>query len=132
LAILAACRNRSHQHKRQAWHLPIHLYKPSTKRAGVRRGLLATSPMALHNQMMDAILPRLQEIFRVVLLDDTLILTPETSGKDFEAWDSLTHVTLMVHAERAFKIQFTSSEIAGWQNAGELAKLIENRLQPKG
>ena len=88
--------------------------------------------MALHNQIMDAILARLQEIFRAVLLDDTLILTPETSGKDFEAWDSLTHVTLMVHAERAFKIQFTSSEIAGWQNAGELAKLIESRLAQKG
>jgi acyl carrier protein len=82
--------------------------------------------------MMDATFARLQDIFRAVLLDDTLTLTPETSGKDFEAWDSLTHVTLMVHAERAFGIQFTSSEISSWQNAGELAQLIEARLQKKG
>lgn len=80
---------------------------------------------------MDAIFARLEDIFQAVLLDDSLTLTPETSGKDFEAWDSLTHVTLMVHAERAFGIQFTSSEISGWQNAGELAQLIERRLRQK-
>ena len=80
---------------------------------------------------MDAIFARLEGIFRTVLLDDSLTLAPETSGKDFEAWDSLTHVTLMVHAERAFGIQFSSSEISGWQNAGELAQLIESRLRQK-
>lgn len=78
---------------------------------------------------MNAIYDRLQDIFRTVLLDDTLTLTPETSGKDFEAWDSLTHVTVMVHVERAFHIQFTSSEISGWENAGQLAHLIDSRLQ---
>jgi acyl carrier protein len=61
-----------------------------------------------------------------------LTLAPETSGKDLDAWDSLTHVTVMVHVERAFGIQFTSSEISGWQNVGELARLIEDRLQQKG
>jgi acyl carrier protein len=81
---------------------------------------------------MNEIYGRLEEIFRAVLLDDALTLTPETSGKDLDAWDSLTHVTVMVHAERAFGIQFTSSEISGWQNVGELARLIEDRLQQKG
>lgn len=80
---------------------------------------------------MNEIYARLQDIFRTVLLDDALTLTPETSGKDLEAWDSLTHVTVMVHVERAFDIQFTSSEISGWQNVGELAKLVEERLQQK-
>lgn len=97
----------------------------------VRMHLLASRRLALHNSMMNEIYARLEEIFRTVLLDDTLTLTPETSGKDFEGWDSLTHVTLMVHAERTFGIQFTNSEIAGWQTAGELARLIEARLQQK-
>ncbi|HEX7448024.1 MAG TPA: acyl carrier protein [Pirellulales bacterium] len=95
------------------------------------RALLASPQWALHNTEMNEIYSRLEEIFRTVLQDDALTLTPETSGKDFEGWDSLTHVTLMVHAERAFGIQFTNSEIAGWQNAGELAQLIEARLQQK-
>jgi acyl carrier protein len=81
---------------------------------------------------MDAIYARLEEIFRAVLLDDTVTLTPETSGKDLEAWDSLTHVSVMVQAERAFDIQFTSSEVSGWENVGELAQLIEGRLREKG
>ena len=81
---------------------------------------------------MNATYARLEEIFRTVLLDDSVTLTPETSGKDFEAWDSLTHVTVMVHVERAFDIQFTSSEISGWENVGQLAELIDARLRQKG
>ncbi len=80
---------------------------------------------------MDAILARLEQIFRTVLLDDSLTLTPQTSGKDLDGWDSLTHVTVMVHAEREFGVRFTSSEISGWQNVGELAELIEARLRQK-
>lgn len=80
---------------------------------------------------MNEIYARLEEIFRSVLQDDRLTLTPETSGKDFESWDSLSHVTLMIHVEREFGVQFTSSEISGWQNAGELAQLIEDRLRQK-
>ncbi len=81
---------------------------------------------------MNAIYDRLEAIFRNVLLDDTVKLTPETSGKDLEAWNSLTHVTVMVEAEQAFGVQFTSSEISEWENVGELAKLIESRLREKG
>lgn len=92
---------------------------------------VAAGRLALHNEGMNEIYARLEEIFRAVLLDDALTLTPETSGKDFEAWDSLTHVTVMVHVERSFGIQFTSSEISGWENVGQLAQLIKSRLQQK-
>ena len=80
---------------------------------------------------MDAIYARLQDIFRAVLMDNAVTLTPETSAKDLEAWNSLTHVTVMVEAERAFEIRFTSSEITDWKNVGELAQLIEGRLRQK-
>ncbi len=81
---------------------------------------------------MNEIYARLEQIFRAVLMDDSLTLTPETCGKDLEAWDSLTHVTVVVQTEQAFGIQFTSSEISEWQNVGELAQLIERRLREKG
>ena len=110
---------------------PLQSAHNGNQQAHSGRLLLASQPLKSHNNTMNAILARLEEIFRTVLLDDTLTLTPETSGKDFEAWDSLTHVTVMVHAERAFNIQFTSSEISGWQNAGELVQLIEDRLRQK-
>jgi acyl carrier protein len=82
--------------------------------------------------LMDETLARLQKIFQTVFLDDHLTISPATSGKDFEGWDSLTHVTLMVHVERTFDIQFTSSEIAAWTNVGELAQLIDASLRKKG
>ncbi|HUY32673.1 MAG TPA: acyl carrier protein [Pirellulales bacterium] len=81
---------------------------------------------------MNETFARLQKIFQDVFLDDRLTITPETSSKDFESWDSLTHVTLMVHVERVFDIQFTSSEIAAWKDVGELEQLIEVRLRQKG
>src|SRR5258708_13180022 len=59
---------------------------------------------------------RLQKIFQDVFLDDGLTISPETNSNDFEGWDSLTHVTLMVHVERAFDIQFTISETAPCKN----------------
>lgn len=80
---------------------------------------------------MDENFARLEQIFRTVLLDESLTLSPETSGKDLDGWDSLTHVTVMVHAEREFGLRFTSSEISGWRNVGELAQLIDARLQQK-
>jgi acyl carrier protein len=75
---------------------------------------------------------RLQKIFQDVFLDDGLTISAETNSNDFEGWDSLTHVTLMVHVERVFDIQFTSSEIASWKNVGELEQLIEARVRQKG
>jgi acyl carrier protein len=82
--------------------------------------------------MMNETFDRLQKIFQTVFLDDHLTISPQTSAEDFESWDSLTHVTLMVHVERTFDIQFTSSEIAAWKNVGELLQLIETRLRKKG
>jgi acyl carrier protein len=77
-------------------------------------------------------LARLQKIFQDVFLDDGLTLSPETNSDEFESWDSLTHVTLMVHVERVFDIQFTSSEIAAWKDVGELVQLIDARQRQKG
>jgi acyl carrier protein len=81
--------------------------------------------------MMTETLDRLQDIFRVVFLDDDLTISRLSTADDFDGWDSLTHVTLMVHVESAFGVQFTSSEIAAWKNVGELVQLVEARVREK-
>jgi acyl carrier protein len=68
------------------------------------------------------------EIFRDILDEEDLVLAPETTAEDVEAWDSLTHVQLMVAIEKRFGIKFTSREISGFQNVGELLAAIENKL----
>ena len=56
------------------------------------------------------------------------MLTDETTADDVEEWDSLSHVQLIVAIEKAFGIKFTSNEILGWNNVGELIDAIEKRL----
>jgi acyl carrier protein len=59
-------------------------------------------------------------------IDDTGI-TLDTSAKDIEEWDSLSHIRLIVAVERKFKIKFKNSEIESLQSVGDLAALIETK-----
>lgn len=72
-------------------------------------------------------LAQLNQVFQQVFDDDELEVTPETSAKDVEGWDSLMHVTLIVNVEKAFNVKFSSSEVAALQNVGDLIHLIEAR-----
>jgi acyl carrier protein len=75
--------------------------------------------------LMEDRLNRLNQVFQDVFDDDELKVTPQTSAKDIEGWDSLMHVTLVVNVEKAFKVKFSSSEVASLQNVGDLLNLIE-------
>jgi acyl carrier protein len=74
---------------------------------------------------MEDRLKRLNQVFQDVFDDDELNVTPQTAAKDIEGWDSLMHVTLVVNVEKAFKVKFSSSEVASLQNVGDLLSLIE-------
>jgi len=70
---------------------------------------------------------RLTTIFRDVFDDDELELKPEFTAKDVDGWDSLTHLRVILSAEQAFRVKFTTSEIGKLQNVGDLATLIQAR-----
>jgi acyl carrier protein len=72
-------------------------------------------------------LGRLNQVFRDVFDDDELEISRRTTADDVEGWDSLMHVTLIVNVEKAFKVKFSSSEVAALQNVGELLDLINAR-----
>lgn len=75
-----------------------------------------------------AIMKQVNDIFIDVLDNDDIKLTRETSAKDIEEWDSLNHIQLVVAIEKHFKQRFTSSEIQGWKNVGEMCDAIAKRL----
>jgi acyl carrier protein len=75
-------------------------------------------------------LSRLTTVFHDVFEDDAIALTRATTAATVPAWDSVMHITLMMSAERAFKIRFKSGDVAGLKNVGELVDLID-RLQAK-
>jgi len=72
-------------------------------------------------------LEELQEIFREVFDDASLVITPETSAMDIEAWDSLSHLRLVMAMEAEFRIQFDFEELNALRNVGEMMVLIQQK-----
>jgi len=70
---------------------------------------------------------KLTNVFREVFDDDTLIIHNEMTADDIDAWDSLSHVNLMIATELAFGIEFKQSEIQSFNNVGELIKRIKKK-----
>ena len=76
---------------------------------------------------MDSTLARIQKVIRNVFEDDSLVITPETTAADIEAWDSVMHVTLMMEIEAAFTVRFSTSAIAYLKTVGDLVALVESK-----
>ena len=71
---------------------------------------------------------KLQEIFRDVFGDDSIVLFVEMTSNDVEDWDSLSHINLISDIEANFGITFTTDEIMGTKNVGEFIRVIESKL----
>jgi acyl carrier protein len=74
-----------------------------------------------------SIYAKLTRIFRDVLDDENIELSPGVTAKDVDGWDSLTHIRLLMEIERAFHIKFSTSEIGRLENVGSLVALIGSR-----
>jgi acyl carrier protein len=67
---------------------------------------------------------RLTPIFRDIFDDNTLEIHDAMTASDVEAWDSLSHVDLIVAVEKEFKIRMTTAEVRRLQNVGDFIRLI--------
>ena len=72
----------------------------------------------------EEIISRIQDIARDIFEDDTLIINDTTTANDVEAWDSLTHLSLMNELEVEFKVEFTLDEISKSKCIGELVDAV--------
>lgn len=68
------------------------------------------------------------DICRDVFEDETLQMSESTTAEDIEAWDSLTHLTLVSELEDAFEVSFTLEEVTGKKNLGELVTALMNHI----
>lgn len=71
------------------------------------------------------ILLKVQDVFRDVLDNDEIELSPETSSNDIDEWDSLSHIQLIVAIEDALDVEFTSQAIISWKNVGDMVTYIQ-------
>ena len=78
--------------------------------------------------MNDTIETRLNQTIRMVFGDYEIVVDRTTSAPDVEGWDSLTHINLIVAIEREFKIRFTTAEVQGMKNVGDLIDSIAGKI----
>jgi acyl carrier protein len=67
---------------------------------------------------------RLEDIFREIFNEDTLVLSDETTPQDVPGWDSVAHINLMFGIEQTFGVQFTGEELAAMGSFGEIKKFL--------
>ena len=68
---------------------------------------------------------RVCDVVVEVFKTDHTSLSPETTRRDIEAWDSLGHVMLMMRLEKTFGIRFSSADIGQPQTVAQLCELVE-------
>ena len=64
------------------------------------------------------------DIFRHILRDDALELTPNTTPDDVPGWDSMNHIALVVEAECRFGVTFEPDDIDALHSVGDLIAAI--------
>jgi acyl carrier protein len=80
---------------------------------------------------MPDLLPEIQDIFRDIFDNETLVITPESNASKVEDWDSLAHVNLVTAIEKNYKIKFGLGELQELKNVGDMIELIQKKLAAK-
>lgn len=68
------------------------------------------------------------EIFREIFDDDSLVVNDATNADDIEDWDSLEQINILVAMEKKFEIKFSVNDVDGLENVGQTIDLIERKL----
>jgi len=77
---------------------------------------------------VNEIIAQVNDIFKDVLDNDEVVISASSTANDVDEWDSLTHIQLIVAIEKHFKIRFSSGEIQGFKNVGEMCQAIKIKL----
>jgi acyl carrier protein len=77
----------------------------------------------------DEVIKRLLPIMEDTFDEDKVVYVDSLSADDIEEWDSLSHIRFMVAVEREFSVRFSTSEIEGFKNAGELVDALLGRAK---
>lgn len=71
---------------------------------------------------------RVQEIFRTVLQNESVVLTDETTAEDVPGWDSLTHVVIISEIEKHFGVRFSIREMLSWKTVGKMVDCVAKKI----
>ncbi len=74
-------------------------------------------------------LNEIEELFRDLLDDESLVVTEETSQENLEQWDSLFHMTLMATVGDELSIDFDTEDIVAVKDIKSLLDIIESKTK---
>ena len=74
------------------------------------------------------ILESVSNIIREVLELPNLIVTDQTSAKDVDEWDSMTHIQLISAIEGKYQVRFALGELQALKNVGDMVLLIQKKI----
>jgi acyl carrier protein len=80
---------------------------------------------------MHDLLPEIQEIFRDIFDDPSLVIARDSNASTVEDWDSLAHVNLVTAIEKKYKVRFALGELQELKNVGDMIDLIQEKLATK-
>lgn len=69
-------------------------------------------------------LARLQAIFREVLDQPALTLTPELSPTSMPEWDSVAMVQIVLACEQEFGVRFSTEEVASIRSVADILRIL--------
>jgi len=79
--------------------------------------------------MNQTMLKEIESIIRDVLDDATIQLREESSPMEFEAWDSIAHVHILVGIENRFGIKFELRETQQWVDMRSILESVKGKLE---
>lgn len=77
----------------------------------------------------EEILKKVNDVFKEVFDDKNLVITDDTTANDISEWDSLTHITLISTIGEEFGIDFDMSDVAAFENVGDMVDAILSKMQ---
>ena len=77
---------------------------------------------------IEEVYERLNNVFRDVFDDESIVVKPETTANDIEDWDSLEHINLIVAVEKEFSMKFNMKEVTSMKNVGDMVDIIMSRI----
>lgn len=71
---------------------------------------------------------KITAVLQEVLENETIVAMPDLTAKDVDEWDSFSHIRIILGLEETFGVKFATPEIAQFENLGQLAGLIGQKL----
>ena len=81
--------------------------------------------------MSDQVQEQLTQVFHEVFADDSIVVSRDLTADKVDGWDSLTHVRLLLTAERKFGVKINAVEAGKLKTVGDLLDLLRAKLGKK-